>query len=101
MAICLRPVPPLVPQRLFAALRVLHAAGEDADCFGLESTSAGVHPDGTGARKTNGPQGIGKSRGGWYAKIHMVSASDRQAVIFRLSGGSVHDAPEDRALLES
>ena len=31
----------------------------------------------------------------------MVSASDRQAVIFRLSGGQANDAPEGRALLES
>ena len=33
--------------------------------------------------------------------IHMVSASGRQAVIFRLSGGNAHDASEGRALLES
>ena len=34
-------------------------------------------------------------------KIHMVSASDRQAVIFRLSGDHAHDAPEGHALLDS
>ena len=90
-----------VLKRLFAALRELHAPGGDAECFGLDSTSAEAHPDGTGARKTNGPQSIGKSRGGWYAKIHMVSASDRQAMIFRLSGGQANDAPEGRALLKS
>ena len=87
--------------RLFAALREQEAVGEDAVCFGLDSASAEVHPDGTGARKTNGPQSIGKSRGGWYAKIHMVSASGRQAMIFRLSDGQAHDAPEGRALPES
>ena len=64
-------------KRLFAALREQDAVGEDADCFGLDSTSVKVHPDGPGARKKNGPQSIGRSRGGWYAKIHMVSASDR------------------------
>ena len=90
-----------VLERLFAALRELHAPGGDAVCFGLDSTSAEVHPDGIGARKTNGPQSIGKSRGGWYAKIHMVSANGRQAMIFRLSGGQAHDAPEGRALPES
>ena len=88
-----------VLERLFAALRDLHAPGGDAVCFGLDS--AEVHPDGAGARKTNGPQSIGKSRGGWYAKIRMVSASGRQAVIFRLSGGQANDAPEGRALPES
>ena len=90
-----------VLERLFAALREQEAVGEDADCFGLDSASVKVHPDGTGARKTNGPQSIGKSRGGWYAKIHMVSASGRQAMIFRLSGGQANDAPEGRALLKS
>ena len=86
---------------LFAALRELHAPGGDAVCFGLDSASAEVHPDGAGARKKNGPQRIGKSRSGWNMKIHMVSASDRQAVIFRLSGDHAHDAPEGRALLDS
>ncbi len=90
-----------VLERLFAALREQEAVGEDAECFGLDSTSAEVHPDGTGARKTNGPQSIGKSRGGWNTKIHMVSASDRHAMIFRLSGGQANDAPEGRALLKS
>ena len=80
-------------ERLFAALREQEAVGEDADCFGLDST---------GARKTNGPQSIGKSRGGWNTKIHMVCASDRQAMIFFcLSGGNAHEAPEGRATLES
>ena len=87
--------------RLFAALRELHAPGGDAVCFGLDSTSAEVHLDGTGARKTNGPQSISKSRGGWCVKNRMVSASGRQAMIFRLSGGQANDAPEGRALPES
>ena len=90
-----------VLKRLFAALQELHAPGGDANCFGLDSASAEVHPDGTGARKTNGPQSIGKSRGGWNTKIHMVSASGRRAMIFRLSNGQAHDAPEGRALPES
>ena len=86
---------------LFATLREQEAISEDTDCFGLDSTRAEVHPDGTGARKTNGPQSIGKSRGGWNTKIHMVSASGRHAMIFRLSDGQAHDAPEGRALLGS
>ena len=39
--------------------------------------------------------------GGWNTKIHMVSASGRRAMIFRLSNGQAHDAPEGRALPES
>src|SRR5277367_4273119 len=51
-----------------------------------------------GAKK-NGPQAIGKSRGGWNTKIHMVAANARTAITFALSPGNAHDAPEGRALL--
>ena len=44
---------------------------------------------------------MGKSRGGWNTKIHMVSSDDRTAVAFTLSPGQAHDAPEGRKLLES
>ena len=73
----------------------------DATALGLDSTSVKVHPDGTGARKKSGPQAIGKSRGGWNTKIHMVASDDRTAVAFALSPGHAHDAPEGRKLLES
>lgn len=47
-----------------------------------------------------GPQSIGRSRGGLTTKIHMVTASDRVAVGFSLSGGQAHDAPEGMELLK-
>ncbi len=40
------------------------------------------------------------SRGGRNTKIHMVAASDRVAIAFRLSAGQCHDAPQGRLLLE-
>ena len=49
--------------------------GEEVVCFGLDSTSVKVHPDGTGAWKKSGPQSIGESRDGWNMMIYMVSAS--------------------------
>ena len=49
--------------------------------------------------KKNGPQAIGKSRGGWNTKIHLVAANARTAITFALSPGNAHDAPEGRALL--
>jgi transposase len=70
------------------------------EAFSLDSTSIKVHPDGTGALKKNGPQAIGKSRGGWNTKIHMVAADARTAVVFALSPGNAYDAPEGRSLLE-
>ncbi|AFU46044.1 IS4 family transposase [Acidovorax sp. KKS102] len=54
-----------------------------------------------GGTKKNGPQAIGKSRGGWNTKIHMVAADARTAVTFCLSPGQAHDAPEGRRLLSS
>ena len=52
-----------------------------------------------GSIKKNGPQSIGKSRGGWTTKIHMVAADARTAITFALSPGNAHDAPEGRELL--
>ena len=51
------------------------------------------------ARKQNGPQAIGKSRGGWTTKIHMVAADARTAITFALSSGQASDAVEGRELL--
>lgn len=49
--------------------------------------------------KKNGAQAIGKSRGGWTTKIHMVAADARTAITFALSPGQVHDGPAGRQLL--
>ena len=56
-------------------------------------------PGRDGRAEKNGPQAIGKSRGGWSTKIHLVAADDRSAIGFSLSGGQAGDAPEGRALL--
>src|ERR1700733_13052746 len=48
--------------------------------------------------KKNGPQAIGKSRGGWNTKVHLVAANARTAITFALSPGNAHDGPEGRAL---
>ena len=52
-----------------------------------------------GSIKKNGPQAIGKSRGGWNTKIHLVAANARTALVFCLSPGQEHDAPAGRQLL--
>jgi transposase len=61
------------------------------EAIALDSTSVKVHP--------NGPQAIGKSRGGWNTKLHLVAADARTAITFALSPGHVHDAPKGRELL--
>ncbi len=44
---------------------------------------------------------MGKSRGGWNTKIHLVAADERNEVTFALSPGEARDGPEGRRLLES
>src|SRR5580698_2202725 len=53
-----------------------------------------------GAKK-NGPQAIGRSRGGCTTKIHLVAANDRCALMLKLSPGQAGDAPRGRELLEA
>jgi transposase len=89
-----------VLDRVFEKLQTEQIVRIKIEAFSLDSTSIKVHPDGTGALKKNGPQAIGKSRGGWNTKIHMVAADARTAVVFALSPGNAHDAPEGRSLLE-
>ena len=53
-----------------------------------------------GCSEKNGPQSVGRTRGGWNTKLHMVAASDRDGIMFALSAGNCGDAPEGRALLQ-
>ena len=62
----------------------------------LYQSASGRH----GRFEKNGPQSVGRTRGGWNTKLHMVAASDRDGVIFALSAGNCGDAPEGRALLQ-
>ena len=57
-------------------------------------------PRWNGRFKKTGPQSIGKSRGGWTTKVHMVASDARTPVGFMLSPGNDHDAPQGCALLE-
>ncbi len=56
-------------------------------------------PAGLQGVEKNGPQAIGRSRGGRTTKIHLVAATARQAVIFCLSAGNEGDALRGRELL--
>lgn len=88
-----------VLDKMFAELQREQLVHLKIDVMSLDSTSIKVHPDGTGALKKNGPQAIGKSRGGWNIKIHLLAADARTAIAFCLSPGQAHDAPEGRKLL--
>jgi transposase len=66
--------------------------------------AAGQHqhprpPQWRGGRKKNGPQAVGRSRGGRATELHLVAADARRAVLFDISGGQEGDAPWGRELL--
>jgi len=73
-----------VLDRVFEQLQLEQIVRINIEAFpGLhfgESTS-GWH----GGFKKNGPQAIGKSRGGWNTKIHLVAADARTVITFALS----------------
>jgi transposase len=87
-----------------AGPRVPSAPGASPDPHPRGVRRLGQHqregpPRWDGCAKKNGPQAIGKSRGGWTTKIHLVAANERIALTFALSPGHAHDAPEGRKLL--
>jgi transposase len=88
-----------VLQAVFEQLQMAQIVRIKIEAVFLDSTIIKVHPDGTGALKKSGPQAIGRSRGGWTTKIHMVAADARTAITFSLSPGQAHDAPAGRKLL--
>ncbi|MEJ8568788.1 IS5 family transposase [Elongatibacter sediminis] len=90
-----------VLDRVFSELQHQDIIRVKVEAVSLDSTIVKVHPDGTGAFKKNGPQAIGKSRGGWTTKIHLVAADARTAVNFSLSPGNTHDAAPGRELLKT
>ena len=66
----------------------------------LDSTVIPVQPDGTGAAPKNGPQPMGKYRGGWSTKIDLLAAEACTAVKFSLSPGEAGDAAHGRKLYQ-
>ncbi|QKD86345.1 IS5 family transposase [Xanthomonas axonopodis pv. vasculorum] len=89
-----------VLDRMFAQLQKSQIVRIKIEAVSLDSTSVKVHPDGAGALKKNRLQAIGKSRGGWNTKIHLIAADARTAILFGLTPGNAHDAPAGRTLLE-
>ena len=95
-----------VLDRVFAALQQEEILRVRLEVVALDSTSVkslprtgyGVHPDGGGASK-RGLQAIGKSRGGWNTKLHLVTRMSGGHVtpyqvrgrLFALSPGEAHD----------
>ncbi len=67
--------------------------------FFIDSTSIKVSPD-ANKNKNNQEQILGRSKWDMTAKLHLCCTSSCP-VVFRLSPGNSHDAPEGRKLIES
>ena len=65
----------------------------------IDSTSIKVSPD-ANRNKNNQEQSIGRSKEGLTTKLHLCCTSSCP-VVFRLSPGNSHNAPEGRKLIES
>jgi transposase len=78
-----------VLERLFYALAKEQIAKVGVKLLALDST---VHPDGM--------QSIGKTRGGWSTKLHVVSADDKVVKALKISSGREHDSRSGKELLK-
>ncbi|WP_156483797.1 IS5 family transposase, partial [Azotobacter vinelandii] len=90
-----------VLDRVFEQLQRQRLMQIRIEAISLDSSIVKVHPDGTGAPKKNGPQALGRSRGGWSTKLHLVAADDRNVVTWSLTAGQAGDAPEGRRLIQA
>ena len=88
-----------VLERVFEYLQREQIVRITLEAVSLDSTSVQVHPRWHRGVEKNGPQAIGKSRGGWTTKLHLVAADARTALTVALSPGQAHDAPAGRRLL--
>ena len=88
-----------VLDRIVVALQQPQLIRVRVEVVSLDSPVVPVHPARAGRAKKTGPQAIGKSRGGWTTKIHLVAADAGTAVSLSLSPGQAGDAPEGRKLL--
>lgn len=65
----------------------------------IDSTVVRAHQHSAGARKSSGPQEIGKSRGGRSTKIHAAVDSLGLPMLLILTEGQQHDAPIAKKLI--
>ena len=90
-----------VIDRIFEALQEENIIEIRTEIIGIDSTSVKFHPDAAGARKSSGEQSIGRSKGSSQQRFIWLFTSAKFAMIYRLSAGNKHDAPEGRKFIES
>lgn len=78
------------------------AADPDCEWLLLDSTIVRAHPCAAGALKKNGGQAahaLGRSRGGFSTKIHLITDALGNPLDFVLTGGQTHDVTQAQTLL--
>lgn len=91
-----------------ALLTYAQAAGKIGWQVSVDSTTARAHVHAAGARRDSGVRlcgepgdhALGRSRGGWSTKIHLVCERDRQVLAFMLTAGQAGDSPQMIPVLE-
>jgi len=76
------------------------AHDSDDESFMIDSSIVRAHQHAFGARKTAGPQAIGRSRGGPTTKIHALVDGLGYPVRLELTPGQAHDVTQALCLLE-
>ncbi len=88
-----------IEEQLLAAA---DAAGKVDWQVSVDSTTARAHVHAAGARRDSSQRipeepedhALGRSRGGWSTKIHLVCEQDRHVVAFLLTPGQAGDSPQ-------
>lgn len=76
------------------------AHNPDDETFMIDSSIVRAHQDASGARRIEGPQAIGRSRGGPTTKIHALVEGLGNPVKLELTPGQAHDVTQALCLLE-
>jgi transposase len=84
---------------VWATLLVLLSADADNEYAMIDSTVVRAHQHSSGARKADGDQAIGRSKGGLSTKIHALVDALGNPLTILLTGGQVHDLAGADALL--
>jgi transposase len=76
---------------VFERIFKLLASDHDNEYMMIDATIVRAHQHSAGARKKNGPQAIGRSRGGLTTKIHALVDALGNPVALMLTPGQAHD----------
>ena len=89
---------------IFTQMHAHFAADPDLECLLLDSTIIRAHPCAAGApvaeETTVSAQALGRSRGGFSTKIHIVVDALGNPLDFVLTAGQVHDVTQATPLLQ-